>query len=284
MISVIIPSHNRARMLAAALASVFAQTRRPDEILVVDDGSSDETPELLTRMQKEAPCPLLVLRQDNRGAAAARNAAIVRARGDLLCFLDSDDRWEKRKLALQEQAMEQAPDHLVSHTREIWYRRGKRVNQKKKHEPPGGEIFAACLRMCVVGMSTVMVRSGLFERYGLFDESLVCCEDYDLWLRVACRERFLLVPEALTIKDGGRPDQLSVLHRQGMDRYRIRALVKLLDSGVLHPAQMRLAVAELERKCTIYGRGCMKHGKEQEGRHYLALTDEVRRRLGLKEE
>ena len=121
-------------------------------------------------------------------------------------------------------------------------------------------------------MSTVMARRELFDRYGLFDESLPCCEDYDLWLRVGCRQSFLLVPEPLTGKDGGRPDQLSTIHRMGMDTFRIRSLCHLLDAGVLNPEQRGSAVAELVRKCTIYGQGCIKHGRSDEGAHYLNLA------------
>ena len=127
--------------------------------------------------------------------------------------------------------------------------------------------------MCVVGMSTVMVRRTLFDRYGLFDASLPCCEDYDLWLRIGCREPFLLVPEALTGKDGGRPDQLSAIYRMGMDVYRIRSLRKLLAQGVLTAGQRRAAEIEMARKCLIYGKGCLKHGRVEEGRRYLEMAE-----------
>ena len=270
-ISAIIPTRNRAALLELALASVFAQNRPPGEVIVVDDGSTDETPALLAETAKTAPVPLRVIRQDNRGAAAARNAGIAAARGDLLAFLDDDDRWFPRKLEKQAAALERNPGMLIAHTREIWYRRGHRVNQKKKHDPPGGDIFFKSLAMCVVGMSTVMARRELFIRFGGFDEGLPCCEDYDLWLRVAKNAPFLLVPEPLTAKDGGRPDQLSVLHRLGMDKYRIRALAKLVDAGGLSPEQEAAARTELARKCGIYGNGCLKHGREAEGREYLDL-------------
>jgi len=195
------------------------------------------------------------------------------ARGALLAFLDSDDWWLPQKLGLQSAAMTANPALLISHTREIWFRRGKRVNQKKKHDPPAGDIFLASLAMCVVGMSTTMVRRELFEQYGLFDETLPCCEDYDLWLRVGCREPFLLVPEALTGKDGGRADQLSAIHRMGMDVYRIQSLRGLLESGVLGPDHHRAAVTELHRKCRIYAQGCHKHGRPEEGLYYQHVAE-----------
>lgn len=271
-ISVILPTYNRAAYLERAVVSVLRQKRPCAELLVVDDGSTDGSAEILERLVGAASVPIRVLRQANRGAAAARNLGIREARSPMLAFLDSDDWWLPDKLAVQAEALAARPEMLIAHTREFWFRGGRRVNQKKKHDPPDGDIFTASLPMCVVGMSTVLARAELFSRYGLFDTSLPCCEDYDLWLRVGCRESFLLVPEALTGKDGGRPDQLSAIYRQGMDVFRIRSLCGLLDAGVLNLEQQRLAVVELARKCSIYAKGCVKHGRPQEGAGYLALA------------
>lgn len=277
MISVIIPTCNRAGFLEQALASVLHQTVACGEILVIDDGSTDATSEIVSRVSRAAQVPIRYLYQKNKGASAARNKGIAEARYDLLCFLDSDDRWAPRKLELQLEAMKREPQYLISHTKEIWYRQGRRVNQKKKHAPPQGEIFQRALRMCVVGMSTVMARRELFVRYGLFDEEMLCCEDYDLWLRVSSKkEKFLLVDEALTLKDGGRADQLSAVHRLGMDTWRIASLCRLLKDGGLNSKQYAPALAELKRKCRIYGNGCIKHGRTEEGKQYLALPDQFR--------
>ena len=272
LITAIIPTYNRAAHLERAIGSVLAQRRACDELIVVDDGSTDQTQALLARLAAGCSIPIRVLRQDNRGAAAARNLGIRMARGSLLAFLDSDDWWLPGKLAVQAAAMAARPEVLISHTREIWHRNGQRVNQKKKHDPPDGDVFAASLGMCVVGMSTVVARRQFFDRYGLFDEDLPCCEDYDLWLRAGSREPFLLAPQPLTGKEGGRPDQLSEIHRMGMDVFRIRSLGTLLDSGVLTPAQQQAARIELIRKCLIYGQGCVKHSRPEEGAHYLELA------------
>ena len=275
MISVVIPTYNRAEFIERAIASVLDQSAVCGEILVIDDGSADATSEIVSRISRTAQVPIRYLYQKNKGASAARNKGIAEARYDLLCFLDSDDRWHPRKLELQLEAMEREPHCLISHTGEIWYRQGRRVNQKKKHAPPHGEIFQRALRMCVVGMSTVMARRELFVRYGLFDEKMLCCEDYDLWLRVSSRkEKFLLVDKALTLKDGGRADQLSAVHRLGMDTWRIGSLCRLLQNGRLNAEQYAQALVELERKCRIYGKGCIKHGRAREGEHYLALPDQ----------
>ncbi|MCI5164930.1 MAG: glycosyltransferase family 2 protein [Candidatus Electrothrix sp. GM3_4] len=276
MISVIIPTFNRAEFLEQAIDSVLNQSLACGEILVIDDGSTDATSDIVKSISGCASVPLRYLYQEKKGVSAARNKGINEAKYDLLGFLDSDDRWAPRKLELQLEAMERQPQYLISHTREIWYRQGVRVNQKKKHAPPHGEIFNRALQMCVVGMSTVMVRRELFTCYGFFAEDMLCCEDYDLWLRVSWKEEFLLIDEALTLKDGGRPDQLSALHRLGMDTWRIRSLCRLLESARLSSEQYTQALAELERKCIIYGKGCMKHGKLEEGQHYLVLPEQFR--------
>jgi glycosyltransferase involved in cell wall biosynthesis len=268
-VSVIIPTFNRAKLLPAAIGSVLAQDYPAFEVLVVDDGSSDATPELLHEFSGR----LRFVRQANRGAAAARNAGIRAARHDFLAFLDSDDQFAPGKLTRQAEALLQQPKYLISHTDEVWYRQGRLLKQKKKHARHGGDLFARSLQFCVVGMSTVMARRRFFEQVGFFDEELPCCEDYDLWLRAVRQLEFLLVPEPLTIKHGGRPDQLSDIHRIGMDRYRIMALIKLLEEGGLRGDQEKLARRELIKKCRIYGSGCRKHGRTEEGEFYLGLVD-----------
>jgi glycosyltransferase involved in cell wall biosynthesis len=271
-ISVIIPTHNRAEWLEAALRSVHEQTLQPAEILVIDDGSTDDTEHRVAVLARSTAAQPVYLHQPHRGPAAARNLGIARASSDLLAFLDSDDCWQPRKLEIQAHALQSSPAYLVSHTREIWYRRGQLINQKKRHRPPHGFIFDQCLRLCCVGMSTVMAHRSLFHEVGMFDETLLCCEDYDLWLRVAACRPFLLVDQPLTIKHGGRPDQVSVTYRQGMDRFRIQALAKQLAVSRLTTEQRVQLGEELVRKCRIYGTGCHKHGKPEEGRHYLQLA------------
>jgi hypothetical protein len=133
-------------------------------------------------------------------------------------------------------------------------------------------IFERCLPLCCVSLSTVVARRELFDEVGPFDESLPCCEDYEMWLRVSARHPFLLVDRPLTLKDGGRPDQISRIYRVGMDRFRIRALLKILEEPVLlADGQRESALRELGRKCRIYGEGCIRHGREEEGRYYLGL-------------
>lgn len=272
-ISVIIPTYNRDFFLPKAIDSVLNQTHRNFELIVVDDGSTDSTAELVAGYQQVDGRKIIYLRQENAGPAAARNRGIRAASYDLLAFLDSDDRFDRRKLELQMAAMLADRQCLISHTREIWYRRGRFLNQKRKHRKYSGYIFEHCLPLCAVGMSTVMVKRELFDMVGCFDEDFRCCEDYDFWLRVSMHHPFLLVDQPLTIKEGGRPDQVSVQFATGMDRYRIRALEKLCAGGELTLEQRSQVMHELTRKCRIYGNGCIKHGRLEEGKYYLELPN-----------
>lgn len=270
-VSVIIPTYNRRELLRAAMESVLNQTYPYIEVVVVDDGSSDNTADLVAQYSGKAAGRIVYLRQENRGPAAARNRGLAAASHDLIAFLDSDDRFDPGKIEVQVAAMNSDPDCLISHTREIWYRRGVLLNQKKKHEKSRGDIFARCLQLCAVSMSTVMLRRQLIDEVGLFDEQFPCCEDYDYWLRASIGHRFSLIDQSLTVKQGGRPDQVSFRHRTGMDRYRIRAIEKILQGDLLDSAQRSLAVQELARKCRIYGNGCRKYGRPAEAEFYFAL-------------
>ena len=274
-VSVIIPTYNRAQRLGKAIDSVLVQSHQDFELIVVDDGSEDNTDELIENYNSD----IVYIRQENSGAAAARNRGIEKARYNLLAFLDSDDWFAENKLKTQIEAMNRNPSCLISHTNEIWYRNGQILNQKLKHRKSSGDIFARSLQLCAVGMSTIMIHKEIFDRYGFFDEGYPCCEDYEFWLRISAEEKFLLVEEPLTSKDGGRDDQLSAIYRTGMDKFRIKAIMKTLASGRLTEEQSGIARRELERKCRIYGTGCIKHGRAEEGRYFLNLPETVGRKL-----
>ncbi len=265
-VSVIIPTYNRQQPLRKAVDSVLDQTFSNFELIVVDDGSTDRTPELLA----DYGDALQVIRQPNRGVSAARNRGISAASGDLLAFLDSDDRWLPGKLAAQVAFFHTRPEALICQTEEIWIRNGVRVNPGKRHQKPEGMIFVPSLDLCLVSPSAVMIRQTLLNDVGYFDESLPACEDYDLWLRISSRYPVHLIPTPLIVKYGGHPDQLSRM--PGLDRYRIRAIRKRLDSGELTSFQANAARRVLMQKCRIYAGGCRKRGREEEAQYYLDLA------------
>jgi hypothetical protein len=167
------------------------------------------------------------------------------------------------------------PDAVACQTQEIWIRRDKRVNPRKIHEKPSGEIFQRSLRLCLVSPSSVMLKRSVFAEVGLFDETLEAAEDYDLWLRISCRYPIYLIDREYVVKEGGHEDQLSRKH-SGMDRFRIKAIVKLINSGVLSADQETATLEELAVKCAIYGNGCMKRGRRKEGYFYLSLPERTK--------
>lgn len=256
-VTVILPTFNRAHLLERALDSVYAQSAPPAEVIVVDDGSTDSTSELVSeRFPAVRYC-----HQPNKGVSAARNRGISTASQPWLAFLDSDDEWLPKKLERQLGALEKNPGSLFCHTDEIWIRRGRRVNPMNKHAKPEGWIFPQCLPLCCVSPSSVMLHRDLLEEVGVFDESLPACEDYDLWLRVASRHPVLLVNELLINKYGGHEDQLSHQH-WGMDRFRIQALEKILQGQDLGEENRRLAQSMLTQKLEIFLQGAKKRGRD----------------------
>jgi len=276
-VSVIIPTFNRAHKIARAVASVFYQTFTDYEILVVDDGSVDTTPEVLMQFRSRIEW---ITHSKNLGVSAARNTGIRRSRSPLIAFLDSDDYWLPDKLAAQVSFFSKHPQATASQTEELWIRRGARVNPMKKHFKPSGDIFEPSLKLCVVSPSAVVVKRSLLEEVGLFDEEFPVCEDYDLWLRISWKYPIWLIPESLVIKEGGAPDQLS-RSVVGMDRYRIKAIARLIGSGCLSERQTEAALKVLHFKCRVYGNGCIKRGKTEEGEYYLNLPESLEEKFPL---
>jgi glycosyltransferase involved in cell wall biosynthesis len=261
-------------MLREAVESVLRQTYTEYELIVVDDGSEDET---VARLGAYGSAVRVVL-QRRRGVSAARNLGVSWARGELLAFLDSDDWWHPRKLEAQTAFMVQHPEMKICQSAEVWIRRGVRVNAKKKHAKPSGDIFRACLDLCVVSPSTVMMQRRLFDRVGGFDEALPVCEDYDLWLRIAKDTPVFLLDRALATKRGGHEDQLS-RSTWGIDRFRMIAILKVLESG-LNPEQTRWALEALAKKVTILAQGARKRGDHEAAAVFEQQLSRARQKYG----
>jgi glycosyltransferase involved in cell wall biosynthesis len=303
--SVIIPAYNRAPYLKIAIESVLAQDYKDYELIVVDDGSTDDTKKVvkdftshyhclagprlrpprqsLSETGREASRQALsvCLRRDlarlwarrairyfhqaNKGPAAARNRGIQAAKGKWLCFLDSDDRFVHFKLSRTAGYIHRFPKFRILHTEELWYRDGDYLEQKNRHRKPDGFCFEQALKSCCVSISTAVIHKSVFSAIGKFDETFRSCEDYEFWLRALRKFPLKLIPEYLTIKDGGRADQQSQKFF-GMDRFRVRALLKiipLLDGGLREKA-----VAELVTKSSIYYQGASKRAKPGEAALY----------------
>jgi len=263
MVSIIVTTYNRRSFLEEALPSVIGQDYKTTEIIVVDDGSTDSSEESVRGL------PVRYEWKENGGISSARNRGIALARGDFFAFLDVDDLWKREKLAVQIEAMA-ASGSQISYTDEIWLRNGQWLNQGKRHRKYSGFIYEHCLPLCIISPSSAVMSRRVFDEVGLFDESLPVCEDYDMWLRICSRYPVLFIPRPLIVKRGGHADQLSRGY-EVMDRYRITALVKMLESGVLDADGRRITTAELRKKCLVVAKGAAKRGRADEAEYYSFL-------------
>ena len=193
LVSIVIPSYESARWVRDAVASALAQTHPSCEVIVVDDGSTDGTAALLTAAFADV---IQIVRQPNRGLAAARNAGLGRAQGEYVQFLDADDLLLPEKIATQVAALEHAPDFDVAFCDFAWLEEG-RLRPSSMHVPrlPGGDALRALLGRNFIVCHAALARTPVVRRAGGFDEQLGACEDYDLWLRLAgAGSRFLHTP------------------------------------------------------------------------------------------
>ena len=264
-VSVIIPTYNREKFISECVQSVLAQTLPAREIIIVDDGSTDATYNILRDLGfNSLSTKKTVLRyffQQNRGVSSARNLGIKEARSEYIALLDSDDLWLKSKLDRQVSAFQNdTQSSRLCHTDEIWIRNGVRVNQHKKHKKHGGNVFQSCLKLCCISPSSAMMHRSVFEDFGFFDEDLPACEDYDFWLRYSAKEDVNFIDEPLIIKKGGHSDQLSGAH-WGMDRFRIYSIEKILKEPDLKLVHKTEAIQEVILKLEILINGSQKRQK-----------------------
>jgi glycosyltransferase involved in cell wall biosynthesis len=251
-ISVVVPVMNRSQLLMRALVSIQNQTFRDYEVLIVDDGSTEN---ILSISEKYKAG---YLKSNGKGVSAARNTGVHAAQSDWIAFLDSDDEWLPEKLEKQRSFLIQNPQCSFVHTNEIWIRDQKTVQQTAKQKKYGGKIFKQCTERCLIAPSSVLMHKKIFSSVGLFDETFPVCEDFDLWLRITSQEDVGFLEEALTIKHAGHGDQLSEKHHS-MDLWRLRALVKHLDSKHLTDEEKRALQKSLFQKIQILLKGFKKY-------------------------
>lgn len=258
LVSVIVPCYNGAAFLQAAIDSAVGQSYKSLEVIVVDDGSTDRSREIAESYGGR----VRVVVQANRGLPAARNAGIEIASGELLAFLDADDRWLPEKIAKQVQRLSMAADVGFVHTERVL------VDDIGRRLPsaggPGrarfvGECLLELVRGNNIAVSSVLVRRSTlaelrFERLG--DPKAPACEDWDLWLKLAERTRFAFVPEPLTEYRQHGTNMSSNVRRMrlaeiacldGVLARNSRSDVHLLATEILRGLQRQLFALEVER-------------------------------------
>jgi glycosyltransferase involved in cell wall biosynthesis len=203
-VSVVVPVYCGARHLAQTLQAVAAQQHRPHEVIVVDDGSPDNSAEVAETTAAQCGLPLQLLRQPQAGVAAARNAGWALASGDAVCFLDQDDIWHPEHLARQVRVLTERPEiDVVVNPYLHWFA------SAKGHRDPAllwpvpepvyldadytGWVYHQFLRDCWALTSATLLRRSLLQASGGFDVTLPFSEDWDLWLRLSHEHRFALL-------------------------------------------------------------------------------------------
>ncbi|MFT7859438.1 MAG: glycosyltransferase [Sulfurimonas sp.] len=270
-ITVVIPTYNRYSFLQRALKSVFAQTYPVKEVIVVDDGSNDQT----SQIQHKYP-QVRYIYQSNQGVSSARNRGVKEALYEWIVFLDSDDTFAAQKLEKQVTFHKQNPHFLMSYTDERWIRDDQELNIPKKFQKIGIDPFWENIEYCNIAPSSVMIHKSLFEKVGYFDESLEVCEDYDLWLRIAREYPVGLLKEKLITKYAGHDDQLSFKH-WGMDRFRVQTLEKLLNTENNQEKTKKIKEL-LKKKYTLLLKGAIKYDKIHDTLRYRKKIEQLNKR------
>lgn len=281
-VAVVIPVFNRTELLPRAVESVLAQTSKPTELVVVDDGSDERYG--ATRERLEAAGFRWLDLGRNQGVAAARNAGAALTSSEWIAFLDSDDEWHPEKLARQLAWHDDNPDVRISQTRENWVRNGVPVTKPDHWEPVENEMAGASRRRCMIGPSCVMMRRDLWSEAGGFDPRFRVCEDYELWLRITASNPVGLVDgEALVTKYGGHRDQLSAT-TPALDRHRIVALLEMLCRGGMNEDDRADVIAVIVEKADIVATGAEKRGEVSRADFYRRLADANPEGLGASPE
>jgi glycosyltransferase involved in cell wall biosynthesis len=240
LVSVIVPTYQRAALLDEALRSALSQTYDRLEVLVEDDGSSDGSEAIVARLGD--PRVRYAWEPNVGRPAPVRNRGIGKSRGELLAFLDSDDVWEKEKLAREVDVLRREPQLLAVSCNARWIPPRDRLVLRTKEDllPSFDDLLGENVVLC----SGTVVRRAAIETAGVFDEALAVIEDYDLWLRVLRhRDSSIRVLAAPLFRYRASPDAISPFGRQELDAMR-RVFAKHDD---FHPDAVRNALALRER-------------------------------------
>lgn len=284
LVSIIIPTFNRKEIIKRAIESVIKQTYENWELIVVDDGSTDDTMDYLSKSiqvwqdnieqisgyQKS----IRTIQIDHRGVSYARNFGIENSQGEWICFLDSDDEWLSEKLTCQIKFHSEHSDIEFSQTNEIWNKKGNLLSPKGKHKKMNGSYLKESLEICMVTNSSFMAKKKAWIEVGGYRNELLTCEDYDVWNRIFISGKEIgLIEKPLLIRYGGHQDQLS-LRYPAMERFRLYSLLKTREEKImsgywddLSNAHRILWEDAIESRFRI-----LIQGKEKRGKSTQSLT------------
>lgn len=195
-VSVVLPTYNRSHLLSRSIQSVLSQAYSDFELIIVDDGSTDDTEKVVKSFKSNKI--KYIRHRDNKGLSTSRNTGIRAARGKYIAFQDDDDEWMPEKLEKQIKAFETAPSAVG-----VVYTGFHRINIKKNYETPAritrreGYIFSSLLRQQFVPPQSAVIKRDCFEKVGMFDESFIVMEDWELFLRMAQYYQFRYINEPL---------------------------------------------------------------------------------------
>jgi glycosyltransferase involved in cell wall biosynthesis len=294
-VSVVIPAYNYARYLPRALDSVLRQTFQDIEILIIDDGSTDNTPDVVRDFLADPRVRYHRIR--NNGPSRARNVGIGLARAELVAFLDADDAWMPTKLEKQLALFRRRPSPGVVYTRRRLVDAEGFELESVEPTPHRGQVLQALLGGNFLCLTSCMVSRRVFETVGTFDEALSQAEDYDLWLRAAQHFRFDFVDEPLVSYRFGHTslsrhtqERLqSVVHilrrflkQQGGQSTVLRSLVRKKLAATYSDCALAIRDRQRLRALTWYVRGLWTrptHGPAWLGLGSVLLPECVRRLL-----
>lgn len=195
-VTVVIPAYNAIDHLAETIETVYAQTYQNFELLVVDDGSTDSTVDLIASLAEQKP--IRVITQSNRGVSAARNKGIKESRGKYIAILDADDLWEPTKLEKQVNALDADPQAGLCYAWTAMADSEGQATGRVITSHAAGDVWQQLAEMNIVCCgSTPLIRRSCFDDVGMFDENLLFSEDWDMWWRIAAKYPFCVVKEPL---------------------------------------------------------------------------------------
>ena len=261
IVSVIIPTYNRAHLVGRAIKSVLNQTYQDFELIIVDDGSTDNTDKIIKEFQEHDKRIKYIRHEKNKGGSAARNSGIKISRGEYIAFLDSDDEWLPRKMEKQEIKFQNALDNvgvIYSGFSCISESSGKII--AKITPTLRGNVYTNLLEGCILGSPTPLIKKICFRKAGFFDETLPSCQDWDMWIRLSKYYTFDFVPDILA-KHHIHGSQISVNLNA-----KIVAREKLVEKYWVDLSRKSKILSILLKRLGIL---CCLNGDSREGRRYF---------------